>query len=1589
MLHSLERLLEKYSIAEDVNEALFEDENTNGGDLIGKILQAKVFVDKKMRESISNSGGDQLRPVFDACVWYSASMMSYIRILRPTASCCDESFLVENMHHLERALEVMRVKKNGKPHPSAKSCLSSSRAAFSGDLVSDFFLNDFAEDDVPEVKTSYLHRELESCERDRLFSRLLREYGPVSNNISAYNNWIDVILEVQLSGKTCFNEANGFVFSFCNARVLKPATPDGRALYPIRARKCCMSYMGCIVADVRRRRRATTVNQLGESDVKNEEDVIVARNQIIWKIPVMLGSKACHLYRYSGEELRMVGEDAKDPFGYFIIRGMEKVVSNLENLAYSQQLSTAYPPSSASDSFGCETRVTTQHSNGTTVVSAVVGKRWPSIKVAVYQRGMKSATANRPFFPIFAVFDILFQYLDPKRFGYETVCVDASLGLLHSPTPSLLHLAVSDDTKRRRICEEAERLILEFIPPEHHERVRFFLAASAARYAMQKAPIAMALFRQQNNKGAARETLVAIARRREVAFLSSTSTFYSVVSSFSEANSASSSSPDSSKLLDENARLMIRDIFRDLFTLVPMRDKPVVLARLVAQQCLLSMKIIEPSDRDAWENKRIKLPAETLFQMFNVFFKFSIRNKLLYIDTLFSDQFVNSLTSSAGASASLMPPNRHHGGGTTTMPSSAVSGSAAAHRKRENTIQAVARVTNTSLISQITQVSTPANKQSRLMAIRHVHASQLGYICPAETPSGEACGLTKTVCCVTWVSLRREPAAYHRDILSPLVANGLISRSRSSSKKNGIFIDTILYGWCDAALALSVIRKRTKTSQHFFDATVILTDPLHGSCIEIILSGGRPCRPLFTVDEARGKMVIDVLEKKSDKSVYELEKKSDKSVYDWPIEDLIQIGAIEFVSTSEQQFIRVVQYPEDVPYECSIRRNLNPTPPPMYAEIDPISILGTAAGLMPVPETVQGPRVNYQASMVKQSTSSFHDVFYERWDGTFKRMCGMRPTFETRISRPVGFDMAPAGRMLIVAFMSLANNGEDGIVVKRESIIGTSMQKYTTHKLVVKTGLSRGARSQKTLASSTSLLCGDDTAAIGEDEPAVDASIVDKNAVDVYDILCRPPNEASEEFAGTHKHAAYRAIGDDGLPRLGDNISRGEYIIGCVRHFRRVVNSNNASGGGSHATVTTTIENRSVLAGIGDEGIVDRIDVSPGDNAVIVRVRIVKSRAIFPGDKLAARFAQKGTISSLRSNVCALVGSQKIEVAPPTHVHFSASSREASMSTYRAAMKKSCEDDLETQEEGVAFKYAKELPSVSSGPNRGLVPDIFINTHSMPSRMTIGMLYEMMAGTVALHTGERVDGTAFRSLISRRRTCEEEGCDKQAEFAPHDLSSTSPLGVVVCQRCAEHKTPGDVVVVDKISKFENTLSEAGVNKWSEETFEHPDGTPFMDGTRVFVAPCFYQFLRHNVLDKIQFRNTGEVKQTTQQPIGGRCNNGGLRLGEMEKDCMCSWGAADLVRERLMLASDPTKIEVCTSCGTQTLINAASLLEEEEKGADARHNVVSACKKCPPSSQNIGVVETSYTHLLIKRMVEGLGITVKFGDLSRDHRGPDM
>ena len=218
----------------------------------------------------------------------------------------------------------------------------------------------------------------------------------------------------------------------------------------------------------------------------------------------------------------------------------------------------------------------------------------------------------------------------------------------------------------------------------------------------------------------------------------------------------------------------------------------------------------------------------------------------------------------------------------------------------------------------------------------------------------------------------------------------------------------------------------------------------------------------------------------------------------------------------------------------------------------------------------------------------------------------------------------------------------------------------------------------------------------------------------------------------------------------------------------------------------------------------------------------------------------------------------------------------------------------------------------------GLKPDIIINPHAIPSRMTIGQLKETLLGKVLLELGMFGDGTSFGNL---------------------DVKTIA----------AELQKLG----------YESYGNEVMYNGLTGEQLE----------TSIFLGPVYYQRLKHMVNDKVHSRATGPMVSLTHQPAEGRSRAGGLRIGEMERDVLISHGATRFCKERLFDVSDKYQVNVCKKCGMIAACNDGNNNTKFYTNSDF---TVHSCKTCG-NKTDFALVDMPYANKLLFQELQTINV----------------
>lgn len=755
---------------------------------------------------------------------------------------------------------------------------------------------------------------------------------------------------------------------------------------------------------------------------------------------------------------------------------------------------------------------------------------------------------------------------------------------------------------------------------------------------------------------------------------------------------------------------------------------------------VLDPKLLD--DKDYYGNKRLELAGSMLALLFEDLFKQFNSNLKRQVDLMLSKQ---------NRASSFDITKFMTGEGITEGFVRALStGSWVLKRfrmDRAGVTQVLSRLSFISAVGMMTRVSSQFEKSRKVSGPRSLQPSQWGMMCPADTPEGEACGLVKNLALLALVTNDEEHENNKlKKICNDLGAEDIALFSGEDLNAQStflVFLNGLIIGVHEQPNVLVENIRGLRRAGRVGEFVSVYLNVVQ-KAVFISSDGGRVCRPLLVLDEnGRLKLTqwhIDTLGRETN------------------LRDLIEDGVIEYIDVNEENNCLIALREGDV------------TPQHTHVEIDPLTILGVVAGLVPFPHHNQSPRNTYQCAMGKQAIGTIAVNQYERFDTLLNTMVyPQKPIVKSRTLDLVNFDQLPGGQNTSLAVMSYSGYDiEDAVILNRGSM---------------DRGYGRCIVAKKSMTSLRQYSNG----AADRSHGPVDSSV----------------------FPGGKSDARFKKqefLDLDGIAEVGAVLESGHTLVNKYSPVDtgEVVDGNSATG-----TAGLEYRQNKISYKGSAPGTVDKVMITANEHdGFLIKVMMRQVRRPEVGDKFSSRHGQKG--------VCGLILNQE------------------------------------------------DMPFTE----RGICPDLIMNPHGFPSRMTVGKMIELVTGKAAVFEGRQAYGSAFGE-----------------EFGNADRVE------VACQS----------LVRNGYSYVGKDLVTSGTSGQPMEMF-------------IFMGPIFYQKLKHMVMDKMHARAKGPRAVLTRQPTEGRSRDGGLRLGEMERDCLIGYGASNLIMERLMLSSDAFTANVCESCG---------------------------------------------------------------------------
>ncbi|MEM7826751.1 MAG: DNA-directed RNA polymerase subunit B [Candidatus Aenigmatarchaeota archaeon] len=784
------------------------------------------------------------------------------------------------------------------------------------------------------------------------------------------------------------------------------------------------------------------------------------------------------------------------------------------------------------------------------------------------------------------------------------------------------------------------------------------------------------------------------------------------------------------------------------------KEKALYLCLIASKLIMLGAGEIKEQDIDHYGNKRIRCVGdflETLFRsvlmgkyglMTRIVYRYqrmSKRGKLPSLQSIIEGGYLTNRISSHMATGQWI-------GGLTGI---------CQRLERTNWVRTIEHLRN---------VLSPLSSTQEHFRARALHPTQFGRLCAEETPEGINIGLRKYLAIFGIIS----QSANKEDIKAIYELIG------SENGKYPIFLNGRLVGKTDKPIEL-VEKLRQKRRLGLLSPYIGISWLEDLNEVRINCDAGRLERPLIIIENGKPRLTPKHIEALKENKLR------------W--NDLVKQGIIEYLDAEEEDNALVALFESDI------------TSNHTHLEINPGSVLGISANIIPFPNHNRGDRVNIGAKMCGQALGIYSTNFLLRADTKSDILIyPQTPLVDTTVSREIGLEEHAQGQNLVVAMMSFYGyNMEDAIILNKASIergLGRSLF-FRTYE----------AEERKYWA-------------IERDEIRI------------------PP----KGIRGYRQEDSYKWLDKDGIIHPESRVESDDVLIGKTSPLRFF---------GPAESFLLETQNRyetSETIRHEESGVVDKVLLTETiDGNKLVKVTVRDQRIPELGDKFATRHGQKGVISL---------------IVPQEDMPFTAD---------------------------------------------GIIPDIIINPHAIPSRMTLGQLLEILGAKISAITCEKVNGSIF------------------------------------------NETPEEIMRAKlKENGFIDDGREILFNGITGMAYECP----------ILIGPLFYQKLHHMVANKLQVRARGPVTLLTKQPTEGRSKQGGLRLGEMEKDCLIAHGAALLLKERF--SSDKAIIPICERCGLVAI-----------------HDFAKGRKYCPVCKKSkIIDVEMSYAFNLMLNELKCMGIYPK-------------
>jgi len=726
---------------------------------------------------------------------------------------------------------------------------------------------------------------------------------------------------------------------------------------------------------------------------------------------------------------------------------------------------------------------------------------------------------------------------------------------------------------------------------------------------------------------------------------------------------------------------------------------------------------------------------------------------------------------------------------------------------RSGVSQLLDRTSFLAALSHMRRVTSPLVRSQPHFEARDLHPTQWGRLCPNETPEGQNCGLVKNAAQMVDIS-----EAVNEEEVKALLAEADVDPNPVGWAEGArVHVNGDIFGLHMNPHKLVEHFKRRRRSGRIRSEVSIRHDAVNRD-IFINTDKGRILRPLLVLDG--GSMVLS--------KVY-LDGLKDRSI---SFKDLVNEGVVEWVDAEEEEDLLVAPRPFDLPQMSPKHgRPLNPAKVQWLnmGEEGISKAKLSAEVIMPNGEVINEkfsiPLNYFQEDLDKlrrKEKKSGDVLIYTHVEidpQLILGVCASLVPYPEHNSTP----RVTGGTAMVKQSLGLPSANGRLRPDTRQHILHYTQNSMTGTRAMEATNFIRRPAGQNFVVAILSHHGYNMQDAVIMNRGSIERALARSTFIRTYNAERKRfpggqvdeieiPGTGLDEVKGLKSPEAYAHLESDGLPTPETEISSKPDDRDRVPQVLVGKTSPPRFLEESHGAFLQAQERRESSMNVrhGEGGFVDNVFVTESlDSGRLVRITLRTNRIPELGDKFASRHGQKGVIGRL--------------VDP------------------------------------------EDMPFTVDG----VIPDLLINPHAIPSRMTVAHILEMIGGKVGAMEGRLIDGTAFSG-------------EKEDSLREGLLRNG----------------------------FAHTGRESMVNGETGEQFP----------AQVFVGVIYYQKLHHMVSGKIHARSRGRVQILTRQPTEGRARQGGLRFGEMERDCLIAHGASMVIKDRLLDESDGWELFVCAESG---------------------------------------------------------------------------